>query len=157
MWRNFLLALAKESVRSGAIASLVMMPPGFLFKAMGLRVGHYGPKLGEVLFGNPSPAVLFAQHIVIGWLSAIPLLLLFGITRRMSPVLAGTLYGGAYYVTINALALPMIFGDPMPWQLGLEFVYPSLVVHLVYGASIGFTARGYAGKLSALKQPLQNR
>lgn len=50
-----IVLLAKERVRSGTIASLVMMPAGFLFKAAGLRVGHYGPKLGEVLFGDPSP------------------------------------------------------------------------------------------------------
>lgn len=151
---GFVLALAKETVRSGTIASLVMMPPGLLFKALGLRVGHYGPKLGEVLFGDPSPAVLFAQHLVIGWISAIPLLLLLRISHAISPVLVGVLYGGAYYVLVNALALPLVFGDPLPWQLGIEFVYPSLVVHLVYGASIGVTARGFAAKLRALKQPL---
>ena len=43
-------ALLIEAVRFGTIASLIMMPFGFLFKGIGLRVGHYGPKLGEVLF-----------------------------------------------------------------------------------------------------------
>ena len=121
-----------------------MMPPGFLFKAMGLRVGHYGPKLGEVLFGDPSPVVLFAQHLVIGWVSAVPLVLLLGVTRALSPILVGAIYGVAYYLLVNSLALPLVFGDPTPWRLGFAFMYPSLIVHVVYGASIGFTARGYA-------------
>lgn len=154
MSRQFGIALAKESLRSGTIASLVMMPPGFLFKAIGLRVGHYGPKLGEALFGEPSPMLLFAQHLVIGWLSAVPLLLLFGITQAMSPILVGTMYGIAYYVLVNSLALPLIFGDTMPWQMGLEFILPSLIVHIVYGASIGFTARGYAQTLRRGLSPL---
>lgn len=123
-----------------------MMPPGFLFKALGLRVGHYGPKLGEVLFGDPSPLLLFAQHLVIGWLSAIPLLLLLGVTRALSPTLVGALYGVAYYLLINSLALPLIFGDPTPWAMGFDYIYPSLIVHIVYGASIGFTARHFAGR-----------
>jgi uncharacterized membrane protein YagU involved in acid resistance len=142
--RPFFTALALESIRSGTIASLVMMPPGFLFKALGLRVGHYGPKLGEVLFGEPSPLLLFAQHLVIGWLSAIPLLLLLGVAQAMSPVLVGAAYGVAYYVLINSLALPLVFGDSTPWAMGFDYIYPSLVVHIVYGASIGFTARGFA-------------
>ncbi len=45
-----------EAVRSGTIASVVMMPFGLFFKWLGLRVGHYGPKVGEVLFGvQPAP------------------------------------------------------------------------------------------------------
>lgn len=46
--------LALEELRSGTIASLAMMPFGLLFKSMGLRVGHYGPKVGETLFGHQS-------------------------------------------------------------------------------------------------------
>lgn len=154
MSRLFSVALAKESLRSGTIASLVMMAPGFLFKAMGSRVGHYGPKLGELLFGESSPMLLFAQHLVIGWLSAVPLLLLFSFTQATSLILVGATYGIAYYVLVNSLALPLIFGDPMPWQLGLEFILPSLIVHIVYGASIGFTARGYAQTLRQGVPPL---
>ena len=66
--------LALEALRSGTIASLAMMPFGLLFKSMGLRVGHYGPKVGEALFGHQPdpwmPVLLLVQHFVIGWLSA---------------------------------------------------------------------------------------
>ena len=69
--------LALEALRSGTIASLAMMPFGLLFKSMGLRVGHYGPKVGEALFGHqPDPWMpVLVQHFVIGWLSALPLLM----------------------------------------------------------------------------------
>ena len=67
---------------------------------------------------------------------------------RKRPILTGTLYGAAHYVAVNALALPLFFGDPLPFQLGLQIVYPSLVVHLVFGASIGLTARRFAWRFS---------
>jgi len=60
-----------EALRSGTIASVVMMPFGFFFKWLGLRVGHYGPKLREVLFGvagalNAAPAVGAAFALAAG-------------------------------------------------------------------------------------------
>lgn len=87
------LVLLKESVRSGTIASLAMMPFGFLFKLLDLRVGYYGPKLAALVFDEPTRFVLFA--------------------------------------------------DPTPWQLEFNVVYPSLLVHLVFGVSIGLTARRF--------------
>ena len=144
--RRALLQLLVEALRSGTIASLVMMPVGFFFKWIGLRVGHYGPKLGEGLFGvQPEPwmqALLLAQHLVIGWLSAVPVLL-FWLWRapRVIHLVDGLVFGALYYGAINALALPWLFGDPFPWQLGLASIYPSLVVHLVFGFSIAVTAR----------------
>lgn len=142
---NAVQMLALEALRAGTIASLAMMAFGLLFKWMGLRVGHYGPKVGEALFGlhpDPSmPVLLLAQHFAIGWLSALPLLLFWlwraPRTIRMSD---GLLYGLAYYLAVNALALPWIFGDAFPWQLGWSTLYPSLVVHLVFGVSIALTA-----------------
>ena len=139
-------ALLKETIRSGTIAAIVMMPFGFLFKALDLRVGHYGPKLGEFLFGlQPQPwmqGLLLVQHLVIGWLSAIPLLLFWKSTfPRPVSVTDGLLYGALYYLTINAFALPLSFGDAFLWRLGWLYVYPSLVVHLVFGLSIAVTAQ----------------
>ena len=138
--------LALEALRSGTIASLAMMPFGLLFKSMGLRVGHYGPKVGEALFDHQPapwmPVLLLVQHFVIGWLSALPLLM-FWLWRAPRAVRLGDglLYGLAYYLAVNALALPWLFGDAFPWQLGWSTIYPSLVVHLVFGVSIALTAR----------------
>ena len=150
--------LALEALRSGTIASLAMMPFGLLFKSVGLRVGHYGPKVGEALFGHQPdpwmPALLLVQHFVIGWLSAMPLLM-FWLWRapRAIQLGDGLLYGLAYYLAVNALALPWLFGDAFPWQFGWSTIYPSLVVHLVFGISIALTARMFGFADSGTDRP----
>lgn len=148
------LLLIKEMLRSGTIASLVMMPPGFVFQALGMRVGHYGPKFARLWTSDPTPPLLFAQHLVLGWLSALPLLWCLAHTAAGArPVQSGALYGALYYALVNALALPLYFGDRLPWQLGLATVVPSLVVHVVYGASIGWTARRFGFIDKAVRSP----
>ncbi len=139
-----LKAILIESVRSGTLASLAIVPLSPLFKAAGLRIGHYGPKFAGLFVNDPQPWLLFVQHIVIGWVSALPLLLiLMGTGARQRPLLVGALYGAAYYVAINSLALPMYFNDPLPWQLGASTVLPSLVGHVIFGAVIGWTSRRF--------------
>ena len=70
-------------------------------------------------------------------------MLLFWLWRspRVIHLTDGLVYGLSYYLVVNALALPWIFGDAFPWQLGWSYIYPSLVVHLVFGLSIALTAR----------------
>ena len=137
-------ALLIESLRSGTIASLVIMPLGWLFRAMGLRIGYYGPKFAAQFIDNPQPWQLFVQHLLIGCISALPLLLILVRTSVPSwSLFAGAVYGAAYYVLVNSLALPLYFGDPTPWQLGWATIYPSLIGHMVFGASIGLTARRF--------------
>ena len=138
------LSYFKESIRSGTIAALTMMPFGFLFKFLDLRVGYYGPKLGALLFGEPGRFVLFLQHLVLGWVSALPLLLiLVRLQGTAAPMAIGAAYGLAYYVVVNSFALPLFFGDPTPWQLGFSFIYPSVLIHLVFGVCIGVTSRKF--------------
>ena len=145
-----LKSLLIETIRSGTIASLVIVPLSPLFKAMGLRIGHYGPKFASLFVDNPQPWLLFVQHIVIGWLSAAPLLAMLAKTAAGGwPLAAGVAYGAAYYVVVNSLALPMYFGDPLPWQLGAATVLPSLMGHLVFGLSIGWSSRRFVEGASA--------
>jgi uncharacterized membrane protein YagU involved in acid resistance len=138
------LALLLESVRSGTIASLVIVPLSPLFRAFGLRIGHYGPKFAALFFDDPQPWLLFIQHLVIGCLSAVPLLVILVRTDAFRrPILAGAIYGALYYVAVNSLALPIFFGDPTPWQLGAATVLPSLIGHVIFGASIGLTSKRF--------------
>lgn len=128
-----------------------MVPAGLAFKAIDLRVGHYGPKVASVLFGElPQPwmqLTLVAQHFFIGWLSALPLLLYWQSRAESVPKLRhGAVYGAAYYLLVNALALPLLFGDPLPMQLGWLVVMPSFVVHLVFGLAIAWLARTQQGR-----------
>jgi len=126
-----------------------MMPFGFFFRLLDLRIGHYGPKVADFLFGNSSLGVLLVQHVVIGWLSALPLLLILVRFQRLgAPAAIGAVYGLVYYVALNSLALPLFFGDPTPWESGLNVIYPSLVVHVVFGLCIGLTARRFVAEES---------
>lgn len=137
-------ALLIEAVRSGTIASLVIVPLSPLFNAMGLRIGHYGPKFARLFVDDPQPWLLFAQHLIIGWISALPLLLILMSPRTARwPLLVGAVYGASYYVAVNSLALPMYFGDRTPWQMGWSTIYPSLIGHTIFGMSIGLTSRRF--------------
>ncbi len=134
--------IAYRSILSGTVASLAMMPVGFGFRAAGLRVGHYGPKFASLFLDEPGPKELFIQHIVLGWISALPLVVfvLYSHSRR-SPVLLGAVYGAMYYVLVNSLALPLFFEDELPWTLGIPTILPSLVTHIVFGAVVGAFCR----------------
>lgn len=136
----------REGLRIGTLAGLAMIPLAAIFRARGLRVNEYGRKTLALLVGETKPpfdlVLTFLQHLVISWAAALPLLVVFErIVDRRTRLLVGTAYGAGFYVALNSLALPIAFGDPTPWALGFETIYPSLAVHLVYGAVLGWTAR----------------
>lgn len=137
--------LVREALRSGSLAGIAMIPFAAVFRARGLRINEYGRRTLALIVGDVSPrvhdALTFVQHLVISWMLAVPLLLLIrGTDDRRRATMLGTAYGAALYVLLNACALPLAFGDPAPWRLGFDVVYPSLVVHLVYGAVLGWLA-----------------
>lgn len=122
--------MAREVLRAGTAAGLAMIPLAALFRFFGLRVNEYGRKVLELLVGDvagPLHVVLtFVQHMVISWFAAVPLLLLLTVLHdRRIRMAAGVAYGAGFYVVMNSLALPLAFGDPTPWQLGLSTVYRS--------------------------------
>jgi hypothetical protein len=147
--------LIRETLRCGTLAGLAMIPFAAVFRARGLRINEYGRKTLELVTGPlPEPlhtALTFVQHLLISWIVALPLLLVLGrVPGRASRLLVGALYGAGFYVIANSWALPRLFGDPTPWELGAQTVYPSLMVHLVYGLVIGWAARpGPAARLEA--------
>ena len=139
------LLLLGAVLRSGTAAGLAMIPFAAVFRAKGLRINEYGRKTLELLIGDvASPlreVLMFAQHLLISCLAALPLLLILGrVAGRRRRILAGAAYGAGFYVAINSLILPLAFGDPTPWRLGLSTVAPSLFIHLVYGVVLGLTA-----------------
>jgi membrane-associated protease RseP (regulator of RpoE activity) len=135
------MALIRRTLRAGTVAGLAMIPFGALFRIFGLRINEYGRKTLTLLVGEVRPPggilLTLLQHLVISWIAAVPLLLLLDrMAHRRARVLVGMAYGAAFYTIVNSLALPFAFGDPTPWQLGLDAVYPSFTVHLVYGAVV---------------------
>lgn len=125
---------------AGTVGALAMMPVGFFFRALELRVGHYGPKFASLYIENPGQAVLFTQHLVLGWISALPLCLIpLQRLSGLTVVAVGSLYGVIYYVLVNSLGLPLYFGDPLPVELGVSYIIPSLVTHIVFGAAVAYS------------------
>lgn len=139
-------ALIREALRAGTAGGLAMIPFAAFFRARGLRINEYGAKTLE-LFVGPTEGPLhylltLIQHLAISWVVAVPLILGLAIVPgRAQRLGAGLLYGAGFYVAVNSLVLPLAFGDPTPWQLGFETVYPSLAVHLVYGLVVAGLAR----------------
>ena len=105
-------ALTLESIVAGTAGALAMMPAGLVFRALDMRVGHYGPKFAELYMSAPGPVALFLQHLVLGWVSAAPLCL-FDLSKRSLAyaLVLGSAYGALFYVLINSIALPLYFGD----------------------------------------------
>jgi len=144
--REAMRASIRETLRAGTVAGLAMVPFAMVFRARGLRVNEYGRKTLALLVGEVGPPwrdiLMLVQHLMISWVAALPLLLLLrSIPDRGARLAAGAAYGAVFYVGMNSLALPFAFGDPTPWQLGFDTVYPSLVVHLVFGVVVALVAR----------------
>jgi uncharacterized membrane protein YagU involved in acid resistance len=123
-----------------------MVPFAAIFQRLGLRVNEYGRKTLALVVGDVSAPLVylltFVQHLAISWVVAVPLLLLLGRrSRKRDQVLVGLAYGAMFYVVVNSLALPFAFGDPTPWHLGFAVVYPSLLIHFVYGFTVAVLAR----------------
>lgn len=90
-------SLVRTSLLAGSFAVLAMVPFGVAFRMADMRVGHYGPKFAALYADNPGPALLFAQHMVLGWVSAVPLVLVLAYVRGTQAALAlGAAYGVAY-------------------------------------------------------------
>lgn len=156
------MSLIREALRTGTVAGLAMIPFAAVFQRLGFRVNEYGRKTLELFAGSTSPSVhyllTFAQHLVISWIVAVPLLLwLVRVPRKRDRILVGLAYGAAFYVAVNSLALPFAFGDLTPWSLGFTVVYPSLIIHLVYGFTVALLSRPARAATSRSERPAAQR
>lgn len=130
------IALPLAALLAGLAGAVAMIPVGLALNAAGLQVNRYGEVLARQLTGGAAPAMLLAQHMLIGALSALPLGLWAVFVRPVRTGVAmatGAAYGVGYWFVINALALPWLYGRPHPWTEGPAAVWPSLVAHVVYG------------------------
>jgi len=150
------VALIREALRAGTAAGLAMVPFAAVFQRFGLRVNEYGRKTLALVVGDVSAPLQYlmalVQHLAISGAVAVPLLLLLGRRSwKRNRLLVGLAYGALFYVAVNSLALPIAFGDPTPWRLGFSVVYPSLVIHLVYGFTVALLARPVAPRRAAVQ------
>ncbi len=122
-------------VVAGVVGALAMVPVGLALSVAGFEVNRYGELLAEQLTGTRRPVVLLALHLVIGVVSAVPLAVAAAALRPRPgiAVAGGVVYGATYWLVVNALALPLLYRRPAPWTEGAAAVWPSLLVHVVFG------------------------
>lgn len=152
--QEFLKAYIKNLFRVGTLAGIAMIPFGLVFNLMGLRINEYGMLVIQSFFGDAPPIVRFIlfviEHFIISWTVAIPLLwVLITLYGRISGLWLSLFYGLLFYVLVNSLLLPALFNDPTPWTLGFNTIYPSLIVHLVYGFTVWWTSKDFVAQYSS--------
>lgn len=128
--------LGLRALQAGSLGGLAMVPVGVLLRLGGYPVNVYGQLLLQVLVGRAPVWALLVEHFLVSWALALPLLLVtVGRPRRaLAPwLVAGVVYGTLIWTVLNSLALPFLFGQPTPWRIGWSAIWPSLLVHLVYG------------------------
>ena len=55
--------------------------------------------------------------------------------HRCSPG-SGSQGGAGYWLLVNAVTLPTLFGQQHPWERGPAAVWPSLLVHVIFGLGV---------------------
>lgn len=130
----------RASLVAGLVAGAAMMPVGAVLRATGHAVNVYGELLTRSLLGSTPFIALFALHAVVSVTLAVPFVAVTRCRGGAGPAL-GAAYGVASWALLNATLLPLWYGRPTGWELGLVAVWPSLLVHLIYGVTLGFFAR----------------
>lgn len=139
------VTLLARGVATGTVGGLVMIPIGLFLIVIGFPVGLYAEEVARWLLGFTTPSVLFIEHMAISSSLAVVLVIASAAAiRRWSPGQAlawGGGYGAVVWLVVNSLALPLAFGEATPWELGFAALWPSLLVHVVFGAVVAALAR----------------
>ena len=137
------LALLRTAAVSGIAGSIAMVPFGLVIRrVLGLPLNRYGESVLRLLAGRVTPLGLALEHLLIGWAMALPLVGLSKGRWVTHPEAVGAAYGATIWLVVNSLALPYAFAQPTPWSLGVNAIWPSLLVHVVYGVvAAGVLAR----------------
>ena len=134
--------VVRRALVAGTAGGLAMIPVGLALRfGLDQRVNVYGELVVQTLLGQVSPWALLLQHALVSWVLALPLALARMEASSVPALATGLAYGAGLWLVINSLSLPLLFGRPTPWQLGWSAVWPSLIVHLVYGAAAAWVSR----------------
>lgn len=132
--------VAWHSVAAGTLGGLVMIPPGLFLKAAGHSVNVYGELLLRSVFGQVLPSAMAVEHLAISAAMAVPFVVVAtGWPGRLRRHLLsfGAGYGALSWLAVNSFTLPVAFGRPTPWAVGFDAIWPSLLVHVLYGLALG--------------------
>ena len=133
--------IARVSIEGGLVAGIAMMPFGAVLRALGYQVNVYGELMVRALLGSAPMLAQLVFHVVVSITLASPFVL-FARWRGGANHVPGAIYGVLSWAALNATLLPLLFERPTGWALGFEVIWPSLLVHVVYGMTLGaMTAR----------------
>lgn len=118
---------------AGLAGGLAMAPVGLVLRSSGQPVNVYGELLMMEFLGTLSPIALAVEHALVSIAMALPLVILIAVRRMVRVWLVGMAYGVIAWAVVNATLLPVLFGRPTAWQVGLGMTWASLAVHVVFG------------------------
>lgn len=122
-----------------------MVPIGLLLRyAFGASVNVYGDLVVLRMAGRLDPLLLTLEHFTVSLAMAAPLVAILLRVRHRAAIAIGLLYGASVWLVVNSLALPVIFGQPTPWQIGPSAIWGSLIVHLLFGLVVALVSRRLA-------------
>ena len=130
-----------------------MIPVGLVLRfTFGQSVNVYGELIVIRIAGRLDPLLLAIEHGAVSLaMAALLVVTLDRLGHRAAPAV-GLVYGGAAWFVVNSLALPWIFDQPTPWQIGSQAIWGSLIVHLVFGLAVALVSQRLAGGRSAPAQ-----
>lgn len=144
--------VAGRSIAAGTLGGMAMVPVGMVLLSAGYEVNKYGELVIRQLLGQFLYSAMAIEHFAISVGMAVPFVAVLARRPMRHPVLLGAGYGAFAWLAVNSLALPLAFGQPTPWQLGIDAIWPSLLVHVVYGLVLGAVVardtRKYAAPLA---------
>ncbi len=146
--------LLTKAALAGIAGGAAMVPLGLaLRRGLGIPLNVYGELLVRAILGRPSAWAMAIEHVLVSWTLALPLVALPSLVRRGHALAVGALYGAALWLCVNSLILPAAFARPTPWQLGWPSIWPSLAVHVLYGAVAVPVARRLARPVAVSPAP----
>ncbi len=130
---------------AGLAGGLAMIPVGLVLRfAFGAPVNVYGELVVLRITGRLDPLLLALEHLIVSLAMAAPLIGILHRVGHRAAITIGLLYGGSAWLVVNSLALPVIFDQPTPWQIGPSAIWGSLIVHLVFGLVVALVSRRLA-------------
>lgn len=131
-----------------------MVPIGLVIRqGLGLDVNVYGELAAQMLLGSTAPPALLAVHAAVSIALALPIA--WCATRsRIAGWKWGVAWGIGGWLVLNTWLLPLAFGRPSPWASGANALWPSFVVHVVYGVVAGAMAAALLARRPARVGPV---